>query len=94
MFEMDDKKKEMKESLLEKLIDHLMMAPDEGSEKEEASEEPTTEAIESALGSDKEKPKVEMKVMEVKAKPKFIGPDGTEMEDESIEDILKRKAKG
>lgn len=95
MFGMDEKKKEMKEGLLEKLIDHLMGMPDEGSDDEEKSETPELEKLEGEEGEKLEedgKPKMEMKVLEVKAKPKFKIGD-SEMEDESLEDILKRKAK-
>jgi hypothetical protein len=77
-------KKELKEKGLESLIEHLMGLSD-GEEKSEEACEPE-EKIEG------EKPKVEMKVVEVKAKPKFkVG--NVEMEDESIEEILERKKK-
>lgn len=93
MFGMESKEKEVKESVLEKLIEHLLSMDDsEGSPDEEKSESPEMESIEDKLGGEKlEKPKLEMKVLEVKSKPKFTMPDGSEAEDESIEDLLKRK---
>lgn len=96
MFGMNEKTKGLRENLLEKLIDHLMMTPDgkpEGDEKsenplEEALESPDEEASEDAEG----KPKLDLSIMKVEAKPKkFSMPDGSEQEDESIADLLKRK---
>jgi hypothetical protein len=79
-------KKELKEKGLESLIEHLMGMGDGEEKAEECSPEEMLEK-----GSE-EKPKVEMKVVEVKAKPKFkVG--NVEMEDESIEEILERKKK-
>jgi len=88
MFDMDTKKKEIKEGLLEKLIDTMLSTPDKGSANEEERE---TSEIAEALGE--EKPKAEMKVMELELKPKakYKLSDGTEHEDESLEDILKRQ---
>lgn len=86
MFEMNSKKKEMREGLLEKLIDHMMMLSDE----EKAEEGDLSEVVEG-----EEKPKAEVKVMELEMKPKakFKMPDGSEQEDESLEEILARKKK-
>lgn len=87
----EDKKKDMKESLLEKLIDHLMTMPDGG--KEEEGEDCGPSEVAEGLGD--KKPKASLEIMSVEAKPKekFKLSDGTEMEDESLEDILKRKKK-
>lgn len=86
MFGMDEKKKDMKEGLLEKLIEHLMAMPEgDHSSSEEKEESPLSEMM------SEEKPKASIEVMEIKAKPKFKLGDGTEMEDESYEDMMKRK---
>lgn len=96
MFGTQDKSKDLREQLLEKLIDHLMMTPD-GKSDDEKSENPLEEALESPDEEAKEdasevKPKLDLSIMKISAKPKkFTMPDGTEADDESLEDILKRK---
>lgn len=80
MFGME-KKKEVREGLLEKLIDHLMAAPDAKSEEGED------------VAVDPEAAKVEVMELEVKPKKKFKLADGSEQEDESLEEILERQKK-
>lgn len=91
MFDAESGNKEMKEKLLEKLIDHLMMMPDEEKMPD------ISEAMEAPEGEleGKKKPDMEVEIMSMEAKPKkkFTMPDGTEAEDESLEDILKRRGR-
>lgn len=77
MFELQDKKKKMREGLLEKLIDEMMASAD--PESEEAGD--VSEELLGAGGE--EKPKAEVKVVELEMKPKkkFKMPDGRELED-------------
>lgn len=89
MFDMDMKKKDLKENLLEKLIDTLMAAPDKGEDKEEESCE--MPELAEAMGDEKPKAKVEVMELEVKPKAKYKLADGSEHDDETLEDILKRK---
>jgi len=98
MFDQVDKSKDLREKLLEQLIDHIMSQPDGDSKAEEKAESPLTEMLEGKDGeadeldhSEGDKPKIDLSIMSVKAKPKFKLADGTEQEDESLEDIMKRK---
>lgn len=86
-------KKSMREALLEELMDKML---DYANGKKSSPEEEATESEmlskdgEDSLLGEEEKPETEIKIDKIDEKPKFKVGD-VEMEDESIEDILKRK---